>query len=879
MLISLFLPNLGFSLPAEAYSQNELNKARFIVEFEPSFESAIHKRFLEEVNEIDLHHHFDHEHFRGMSFSVVDHGDETLEELRKKPGVRQAWRAKLFEKRDVVISPNAKPMFNPHSQTGVQELHDRNITGEGIVIGMIDSGIDWNHPALKGKLLPGYDFCDNSTQDSDVNDESGHGTFCASVAVGSSSDFMGVAPGAKLRMYKVRSQCVLSSSPQFFDDALLAALLKAYDDKVDLISISQGLDTPFAEEPYSLAVERIAEKIPVLLSASNSGEQGLYSGMNGAAADNAIAVGSYQSNQLVTWNATLVNNNGNNVTFTYVSENGWVLNTNSTYDADYAADLCSLQKGTDNSEKFVIGKLSASCKYLDALEKVAAAQYKGVFVLESRNELSYPQDDTNIDFIIATSDDFLQIFDGKSKPSISLGFNMDQQMGVRPKMDNLGLVMSGFSSWGPTFRQSFYPHIAGPGGKVVGAKANGTFDVEDGTSFSCPYVAGVVALYLSGHKNASSQQVRNSLISTAKMAANNQLVDTPTGFNVTINRDSLAPVLQQGNGYVDLVSFYDSKISILSAPYLHLNDTAHRVANHVITFQNNGRDTVKYNISHKSYRVVYSRNSTGMIALAPPREEALANIVLYSMNLTTLKPGETASFNVSISAPDGLNQTLGPILSGVFTISDSTGGHVNVPYIGMEFDATAWSVWSPQKPLKIGNTDDEGAVLYVSQSSNDLTVINKPYVSNPMAYGTTELWFDLVDASYNLSSYVHPPAAGKDGYIGPLKITSKSLFAGSSPISFIAPVSDLTSFSFEEFSNGTTIPDGTYKLMHRALNNFGNASNSTDWSLGLTPAFSLKLSNETSQNTSSKTRTSKGGSSTVRLSYALILIQVVFSFL
>src|SRR5258705_12503784 len=64
-----------------------------------------------------------------------------------------------------------------------------SVTGKGVTVAMIDTGIDYNLPQLGGgfgsgkKVIAGYDFFAN---DSDPMDESGHGTNTASVVAASS---------------------------------------------------------------------------------------------------------------------------------------------------------------------------------------------------------------------------------------------------------------------------------------------------------------------------------------------------------------------------------------------------------------------------------------------------------------------------------------------------------------------------------------------------------------------------------------------------------------------------------------------------------------------------------------------------------------------
>jgi subtilisin family serine protease len=81
-----------------------------------------------------------------------------------------------------------------------------SITGNGVTVAVIDTGIDYNHSALGGgfgksfKVVGGYDFVD---EDSDPMDESGHGTNVASVIAAepytvNGITYQGVAPDARL---------------------------------------------------------------------------------------------------------------------------------------------------------------------------------------------------------------------------------------------------------------------------------------------------------------------------------------------------------------------------------------------------------------------------------------------------------------------------------------------------------------------------------------------------------------------------------------------------------------------------------------------------------------------------------------------------------
>jgi subtilisin family serine protease len=87
---------------------------------------------------------------------------------------------------------------------GAQELHAAGSTGQGIVVGIADSGAQADHPALRrnyrGRLEgDDYNWFDPSSDASPTPvDANGHGTHVTGTAVGTTAErVIGVAPGAR----------------------------------------------------------------------------------------------------------------------------------------------------------------------------------------------------------------------------------------------------------------------------------------------------------------------------------------------------------------------------------------------------------------------------------------------------------------------------------------------------------------------------------------------------------------------------------------------------------------------------------------------------------------------------------------------------------
>ncbi len=150
------------------------------------------------------------------------------------------------------------------SAMGIEKLWDSGILGDGVVIALIDTGVDYNIPSLSGKILfeEGYDFGDD---DSNPMDENGHGTSMASLMV-SGGELKGLAPNARIIPIKIAP----NGRGTFETDALSKAIVFAADKGVDIINLSLlGDYSPEVEDAIRYATSK---GIFVVAAAGNENE-------------------------------------------------------------------------------------------------------------------------------------------------------------------------------------------------------------------------------------------------------------------------------------------------------------------------------------------------------------------------------------------------------------------------------------------------------------------------------------------------------------------------------------------------------------------------------------------------------------------------------
>ncbi|MDG4794500.1 type VII secretion-associated serine protease mycosin [Micromonospora sp. WMMD1082] len=143
------------------------------------------------------------------------------------------------------------------------EMH-KITQGEGVVVAVIDTGVDASHQDLKNNVLPGVDLYDDDALGR--VDREGHGTGMASLIAahghgpGNRNGALGIAPKAKILPVTVKSE----RSPLIQPTAVAAGINWAVDNGADIVNVSLG--SSFNEE-LNRAVDRAYQRNVIVVAA------------------------------------------------------------------------------------------------------------------------------------------------------------------------------------------------------------------------------------------------------------------------------------------------------------------------------------------------------------------------------------------------------------------------------------------------------------------------------------------------------------------------------------------------------------------------------------------------------------------------------------
>ncbi|MGW6055075.1 S8 family serine peptidase [Streptomyces sp. NPDC055189] len=184
-------------------------------------------------------------------------------------------------------------MAQSNEQIGTPAAWEAGLTGKGVKVAVLDTGVDVGHPGLKDRVAATKSFIPGE----EVADRNGHGTHVTSTVGGSGAESegnkeKGVAPGADLSVGKVLSDEGSGSESQIIAGMEWAAK----DVGAKVVSMSLGSqEASDGTDPMAAAVNTLSKDTGALfvIAAGNNGAPASI-GSPGAA-DSALTIGAVDS--------------------------------------------------------------------------------------------------------------------------------------------------------------------------------------------------------------------------------------------------------------------------------------------------------------------------------------------------------------------------------------------------------------------------------------------------------------------------------------------------------------------------------------------------------------------------------------------------------
>jgi len=404
-----------------------------------------------------------------------------------------------------VVTLGPESIGSSQAVTGFDYFLGGNVTGAGVKVAVVDTGVDVNHPALGGamgaKVVGGYNFVDDNN---DLSDDDGHGTAVSGIIAGNSSAFKGVAPGAELLVYKVFNKGETSTT------LIVEALDQASTDGAKVVNLSLG--GGFTSSSLNSLGQLLYSKGMELVAAI--GNDGPDPASAEAPGDLQYYFGVGSSVSLATTDPQAEVSIGGKVLLTAMPMNDTPL-TSGVIGGQTV--FIGNGKPSQVAGLNLTGRIAVSVRdhqtLFSAMEQDAANAGAIALVVVNDSPLSFTANGTTGGPALASNDTSY----APRIPVVAVSGAEGSAIG-KPSGDgtNVTLVVfkpgsilypAVFTSLGPSDEFSVKPEVLAPGDSVVAPLTGTSAYVEgSGTSFSTPQVSGTLALLAQLRPNITAEE-------------------------------------------------------------------------------------------------------------------------------------------------------------------------------------------------------------------------------------------------------------------------------------------------------------------------------------------------------------------------------------
>lgn len=655
--------------------------------------------------------------FNGMSIQATS---EEARRLSRLPGVKAIYPVVEIPRPKVEAQTLTPQMINAVAMTGADYAQNKlGLTGKGIKVGVIDSGIDVDHPAFdKGRrIVAQHDFVGDSygtvdpsgnpiydPQPDDIADDcatNGHGTHVAGIIGGNdpTTGFKGVAPDVQFGAYRV-----FGCDGGTDGDIMLAAMEQAYKDGMQIVNMSIGSPFQFADYPTAKAANQLSRRgVIVLVAMGNDAAYGEFSGGAPGTAEEVITVASVDNAKGPAQVATINPGNkdvGIKIGNSVQPKAGEILSIvkKSGVTPALKDDGCSLKDadGKPTINPFEPNSLTGkavliqrgTCNFSEKAENAKKAGAAAVIIYSNNWQWFAPSvGDKQLEipaFMITRADGLAidTLIDSGQNPTIT--FTDREEQFNAPG----GGSISNFSSYGPDPELNMKPEVAAPGGNIYSAAPSDSgvnYQFMSGTSMATPHAAGIAALLLQDKPNLTPRSMKKLMMNTANFV--------PFFLNGKFYNSVPAPVQLQGAGMLDVVAAHHNTVTATPSKLSLGADTLVSQPRKVVVLRNTSSTDKVFKLWHIPALGVEVKDNDILNPLPAPKVFAKV-----SVNNQDLDSDELSEKGLEITVPAGGEYELNVVVqppTGAANLSQYGGylylerpdgesvERVSVPYIGL----------------------------------------------------------------------------------------------------------------------------------------------------------------------------------------------------
>jgi hypothetical protein len=588
----------------------------------------------------------------------------------------------------------------------------------------------------------------------------------------------GVAPEASIYAYRIFS-CKDIGQPGRggTSDLVIKAMMKAFEDKVDIISMSlslqEGQVTPVPKvNPIASIARKIYDAgIAIAVAMGNTGSNqsplidNLYTQTLPSELSTVIAVGSLANSRFpLVYNAK----DSAGATLHYASVHPLALSTplevyvmqgDACQDEPWDEAIAFIEANGDLQNTVLAFTVTDLCRpsAVQCCRPKAPGYILGIYA--ETNNPYFVDLETPLPYRFNNGSTKAYTMDQKDAATLVAnyqaagGFKKYQLTFNDPVYSSPPQRAGGqsdvYTSFGPVqHTYEMKPQLSAPGGHILATFPTpfGGYGIISGTSMATPYVSGCYALVKSQFPGYTVKQILDMLQTTANPVLwphDQTLLATPA---------------MQGAG---MVNAYDAiKLTSRASPgQLLVSDNNRTTYGQVeITIENKGSSPETYTLGHRG--AGYTNQGSSRVENSQLPKYGSAKFPTTTFELA---PGTSTQIAVSITPPDGVETDRHPVFGGYIDIIPSTGANLSIPYIGPPY-----SLFNTDYIKYQETTDgDSGTPNIYTTSSGGERVYNLGYaeISPSVTYGsiiirrqwTTRWRVDIVPADTKLSAHHFGP--------------------------------------------------------------------------------------------------------------------------